>query len=224
MKTGLIVAVSLGISLVCATVAPASATVLDPGSGEAFPDVFTTFSGTTLLACQSSGTVSTATYTYSATAEVLSDPSNTFCAGCLDFVYQVTDESGSTDAIARITAISFTGFETDVGFSTTTVGGLTLGSVAPSTVDRSSGGDTIGFNLSLLPGDTSNILVIETNATSYASGAMNTIDGSVSSASAFEPVSATPLPGALPLFAAGISVIGLLARRRKRNNAALAAA
>jgi hypothetical protein len=35
---------------------------------------------------------------------------------------------------------------------------------------------------------------------------------------------ATPIPGALPLFAAGIGMMGLLARRRKRNNSALAAA
>ena len=35
------------------------------------------------------------------------------------------------------------------------------------------------------------------------------------------PVSATPLPPALPLFASGLGVIGLLARRRKRKNAAV---
>jgi hypothetical protein len=34
----------------------------------------------------------------------------------------------------------------------------------------------------------------------------------------------TPLPAALPLFATGLGVMGLLARRRKRKNAALAAA
>jgi hypothetical protein len=36
--------------------------------------------------------------------------------------------------------------------------------------------------------------------------------------------SATPLPAALPLFAGGLGVIGLLARRRKRKNAAAVAA
>jgi hypothetical protein len=34
---------------------------------------------------------------------------------------------------------------------------------------------------------------------------------------AYSNVSATPLPAALPLFAAGLGVIGLLGRRRKRN-------
>jgi hypothetical protein len=38
------------------------------------------------------------------------------------------------------------------------------------------------------------------------------------------PVSATPLPAALPLFAGGLGVIGLLARRRKRKATAVLAA
>jgi hypothetical protein len=40
----------------------------------------------------------------------------------------------------------------------------------------------------------------------------------------FVSVSATPLPAALPLFAGGLGVIGLLARRRKQKNAAALAA
>jgi hypothetical protein len=38
------------------------------------------------------------------------------------------------------------------------------------------------------------------------------------------PASATPLPAALPLFASGLGVMGFLARRRKRKNAAIAGA
>jgi hypothetical protein len=37
------------------------------------------------------------------------------------------------------------------------------------------------------------------------------------------PVSATPLPAALPLFASGLGALGLLGWRRKRKNVALAA-
>lgn len=40
----------------------------------------------------------------------------------------------------------------------------------------------------------------------------------------FSPVTTTPLPVALPLFGAGLSVIGLLGWRRKRKNAAVIAA
>jgi len=39
----------------------------------------------------------------------------------------------------------------------------------------------------------------------------------------FAPVSATPLPAALPLFVGGLGVLGLLGRRRKRKSAAVAA-
>jgi hypothetical protein len=40
----------------------------------------------------------------------------------------------------------------------------------------------------------------------------------------FSPVAATPLPAALPLFAGGLGVMGLLGRRRKRKKAAALAA
>jgi hypothetical protein len=36
------------------------------------------------------------------------------------------------------------------------------------------------------------------------------------------PVSATPIPAALPLFAGGLGMLGFLARRRKRATAAAA--
>ncbi len=40
----------------------------------------------------------------------------------------------------------------------------------------------------------------------------------------FSPVTTTPLPAALPLFGAGLAVIGLLGWCRKRKNAAVIAA
>jgi hypothetical protein len=40
----------------------------------------------------------------------------------------------------------------------------------------------------------------------------------------FSPVSATPLPAALPLFASGLGIVGFVARRRKRKDAAAVAA
>jgi hypothetical protein len=42
-------------------------------------------------------------------AAVYSDPNNTFGAGDLDFVYQVSNNAGSTDSIARLTATNFSG-------------------------------------------------------------------------------------------------------------------
>jgi hypothetical protein len=68
-------------------------------------------------------------------------------------------------------------------------------------------------------------LIIETNATSYATYDLNIIDGGVSTVAAYEPeLSATPLPGTLPLFAGGLGAMGFFGSRRKRKGVAIAAA
>ena len=45
---------------------------------------------------------------------VWSDPLNTFCTGCYDFLYQVTNTLGDPDNVTRISTSSFAGFSTDV--------------------------------------------------------------------------------------------------------------
>ena len=55
---------------------------------------------------------------------------------------------------------------------------------------------------------------------SYFYSALGSTGGSVS----FTPVSTTPLPAALPLFATGVGAMGLFGWRRKRKNAAALAA
>jgi hypothetical protein len=101
--------------------AAASATVLTPGSGGQLPDVFAGCLGCTLLASHDSGFVTGSfdgvVLTVDVVAAVYSDPSNAFGAGELDFMYQVTNESRSTDSVGRITATNFAGFETDVGYT-----------------------------------------------------------------------------------------------------------
>ena len=108
----------------------AEASVITPGPGASPPDVFGfTCPGAgcpTLLASTTSGwtnTTSTMSGTYE--AAVYSDPTNTFGAGDLDFVYQVSNNAGSTDSIARLTATNFSGWDTDVGYATN---GSALGS------------------------------------------------------------------------------------------------
>jgi hypothetical protein len=82
-------------------------------------------------------------------AVVYSDPTNTFGANDLDFVYQVSNDASSTDSIGRLTAISFLGYETDVGYTATgsTLGnGFVDGSADPELADRVSPGDSVGFS------------------------------------------------------------------------------
>src|SRR5579862_6272509 len=145
------------------------------------PDIFGACAGCTQLAYVSNPNVTDSNGTFTATlnAAVYLDPSNTFCAGCLDFVYQVSNSGGSTDDIGRVTAFNFTGFMVDAGFSVAgePAGGGTAfptGTWAPGLVDRNTA-DTVGFQFAKVataipPGGTSTVLVIETNAASFKTG------------------------------------------------------
>jgi hypothetical protein len=214
------IAMLLSISSAFASLLPPSTTLP--------PDVFVAIPGGTLLAFSNSGSV-TATngkITFDVVTAVYADPLNVFGAGGLDFVYQVQNSAASPDAIGRLTAIDFTGFSTDVGFTpsgSALPGGLfvdgTLG-VYPELVDRSLSGGTIGFTfnapipLSILPGQTSAALIIETNATSFAPGSFNIIDGGVSTVHAFQPSVPSVPDGDNTAILLGIGLIGLCAGYR----------
>jgi hypothetical protein len=141
------------------------------------------------------------------------DPSNPF--GGLTFSYVIANDPTSLDAIERFTAVNFTGFLTDVGF----VPGSPF---APSLVDRSLFGDTIGFSffnnaglLQILPGQTSTQLVIRTNAQFFNNVNDSVIDGAVVSVASFGPT-LVPEPATLGLVALGIGMGALSHARRKR--------
>ena len=200
----------------------ASADILAPGATGA-PDVLAP--GGTLLASLSglwTNTTSTMSGTY--LTAVYSDPANTFGAGDLDFVYQVTNNANSVDSVGRTTAINFTGFMTDVGFTplgSSLGAGFVNGTVIPISVDRSGSGDSIGFSFTppisaaINPGQTSTVLVIETNATNFTSGFYNLIDGGVTTVAAFEPAAArVPEGSALSMLGiSGIAVLGAMKRK-----------
>jgi len=203
------------LSLVAVPAAKAS--ILPPGGGPAAPDALSVPGypgGSTLVASafdevpilNSSGEYGIVD------AIVLSDPLNTFCAGCFDFLYQLDINSGTRNVV-RLTATDFTGFLTDVGTAWVPGGGGEYcgidecGSgtlVNPTTVDRTADGSTVGFNFpepggQISPGNSSYVLVIETNATNYTAGALFSIDGGVAqwngfAPAAFEPSAALLLP------------------------------
>jgi hypothetical protein len=199
---------------------PAKAVLLPPGSPPTPPDIFGNLPGATELATVTSPFVTTiGTATGTITASVFSDPTNVFGAGNLTFVYQITNNATSIDALIRGTATNFTGFMTDVGYTLT--GGLipgghfVNGTVIPGTVDRlQPSGDTVGFNFLVTPigaGMTTVALIIETNATRFTSGNFSVIDGGVATVPAFSP---TVPDGGSAVALLGIALAGLEGVRR----------
>jgi hypothetical protein len=186
----------------------AGATPLAPGGSQA-PDVFST-TGFTLLASNTGQALSSGTFTATGSAWVYSDSANTFCPGCLDFVYQVTRISG-TDPIEGLNAGSFAGFLTDAGY----VAGA---NVAPATVNRTSGsGITVGFvfgspGTQITGTQSSDLLVVETNTIYYAPGNMTVTDTQSANGAAFIPI-LTPEPMTFSLLGAGLLGLGLLRKR-----------
>jgi len=201
----------LPTKLVCllaiALLAPlAHASILGNGSTAPPSPLFPT--GTTLAT--TSGTITTPTFSADYTTSVLRDPFNTFCSGCLDFIYQYTNNG--PDVNERYTMSSFAGFMVDAGTNP-------FGVHDPITVSRSfiANGQVISFNFDqfgdeMLPGTTTVTLVIETNALTYTTGFLSAQDGTAGSGVGYAPLSAVPELGSLALMGGGLSVLGLLLR------------
>ncbi|HTT63547.1 MAG TPA: hypothetical protein VMG35_16945 [Bryobacteraceae bacterium] len=201
------------------------AAILPPtGSSPAPPTVFGTdvtgpfLADTGLLNFTATNSLGQTTITGEYRAAVYSDPANGFCAGCLDFFVVVDSDVTSTDDANRITLANFGSFLTDVGY--TLGNGSIPGGLDPASVDRSKNGNVIGFNFYSLggigPGEASQVLEIETNATSYTKGTLQIIDSSVASVTAFAP-SAVPEASSVSMTLLGGLLLGLgfIGRRRR---------
>ena len=180
----------------------ATASVLTPGSSGT-ADAFSN-AGWTLLATTGSQALSSGTFTANATASVYSDSANTFCVGCLDFVYMVT-RTGGNDPIERITVGDFTGYLVDAGVVTSSPG------FGPDSVNRSADGGVVGFNYqstNLTGTDSTQLLVVQTNATNYMAGLLSIQDRQSANGLGFQPVAATPEPVSMTLLGGGLALLG----------------
>jgi len=140
--------------------------------------------------------------------------------GGLTFTYELVNNAVSPDAIDRFTLSSYLGFQVDASYQMVAgnESNIMPSGVIPSSVVRNVAGNQISFNFAdpllqptLLPGSSSVILVLQTDAQTY----QNTLAGVINSSTANVPTFA-PLAVPEPTTTA-VVILGALgmARRRK---------
>ena len=142
--------------------------------------------------------------------------------GTLDFYFQVSNNASSLDAIMRLTTGNYTGFATDVDWTTNAAVGVASSIGVRSTSATRTTTDTVGFNFVdgslggsgvLLPGTNSALLFIKTDATQFTAGSVSLINDATVNIPAFAPV--VPEPGTWVLVAMGTGFAAFLRGRRQ---------
>ena len=205
---------SAGLLAACLMASPAAfATVVAPGTSTP-PDVLPFGSGTMVASTSGAFTSDLGASDFSGTfvENVLKDPDNTFGAGDLTWYIEITNNSSSGTALETVSASSFEGWMTDVGYTTTLAG------VAPTTVSRGPSGATVNFLFpapgDLGPGDNTAWLTIMTNATRFKAGDISVIDAGAATVAGFAPASGVPELSTWAMMLLGFAGLGFAGYRR----------
>jgi hypothetical protein len=178
----------------------------DPIGGSVLQTIVTPFSSATLSGILTSRVVQ-------------GDSGNT--NGGLTFTYQISLSLNSPNGVSQLSISRFGSFLTDASYFTI------VGDTAPSFISRSNEGggrgDVIQFHFgaplpveSLLPGHTSDLLVVQTSSQNYQLTTASIIDGvAVPNIASLAPL-AVPEPGVAALALIGMGIAGY--RRLSRRN------
>jgi hypothetical protein len=208
-----------GMLAVLITIAPsAHATLLGPGQ-----HCFLTCSvisslpaGTVIKDTGIEAGTPVGTIKYAATLEAIVYQET--ATGFLDFLYQYSPTAGP-DVPNKLEGQDFTGWTTNVSTLTTGgIGGMVAGSPnnPPDFDSRSGGGGAIDFGWLIVAtppqvGQISDILVVQTNATTWQAGQATLQDGGVEAFAAYAP---GPEPAGIVLFGTASALTALFFRRR----------
>jgi len=151
----------------------------------------------------------------------VTDPSNGFCANCIDIMAQIAVVS-SVDGIDALSMGSFSGFSVDAGYFPgwwmTAIADATNPTFSPEvsavSVQRSGGtGSTVTFEYGapIIAGEDSDEFAIMTNATSYTGGSLNLQDNGVTTVIGYAP--AVPEPSTAGLLGFGLLALPFLRRK-----------
>jgi hypothetical protein len=98
------------------------------------------------------------------------------------------------------------------------------GTQEPFEIDRDDFGEVVGFRFTspgfeVNPGETSRVLLIQTNATVYQPGFVSVINSGTATLDAFEPTDPANIPEPASLVLVGIGLVGTAAARWQKRKA-----
>jgi len=188
---------------------PAAGAVIQPGTGVALPFVGLGFSGT----------LTSTVYR--------NDSTNPFGPNALTFTYLLTNDAASAHVIHRMTVGSYgtapTIFTTDVSHDP----GGAASAIVPTLADRTTS-DVIGFSFAsvipgvpgilghIAPGGSGKLLVVQTDAVSFAPTFASVINGTVATVASWAPLTQIPEPSTWILGSLGVLGLVGIARRVRR--------